>query len=230
MNILVNSDLACKITDFGTAKFVSSSAHLLNTVNSGTPLWMAPEVKMGHYTFSADIYSLGLVLYEIFENKVPFFDQQYQCVIIQPNFASASLVMPCLDTTPQRRPKANEVVIALDSTIRNIVTTVIPRLSDNERNLFDLISSDPQVIETTLAEIYRYLLKLDPLEADNLVGVQAPTPTPTPTPQIIQQPNYQYAPQYQPQMQMQMQFAPQYQPQMQQQQFGSPSMGYQPFY
>lgn len=36
---------------------------------------MAPEVKYGHvYSYSADIYSLGIVLFEIFERKLPEFD------------------------------------------------------------------------------------------------------------------------------------------------------------
>jgi serine/threonine protein kinase len=35
---------------------------------------MAPEVKSGNYGMSSDVYSIGLVLYEIFEKKLPNFD------------------------------------------------------------------------------------------------------------------------------------------------------------
>lgn len=41
---------------------------------------MAPEVKRGTYNLPADVYSLGLVLYEIFEGKLPAFDQIRQTV------------------------------------------------------------------------------------------------------------------------------------------------------
>lgn len=50
MNILVTDDYSCKLTDFGCAK-LSSAMSVLNTMNSGTPLWMAPEVRTGQYRF-----------------------------------------------------------------------------------------------------------------------------------------------------------------------------------
>jgi serine/threonine protein kinase len=47
---------------------------------------MAPEVKKGFYSFSADVYSLGLVLYEIFENQLPYYDMITQTVHLPPQF------------------------------------------------------------------------------------------------------------------------------------------------
>jgi len=47
---------------------------------------MAPEVKAGIYDFSADVYSLGLVLYELFENQLPAFDTVRQTVILPKEF------------------------------------------------------------------------------------------------------------------------------------------------
>jgi hypothetical protein len=38
------------------------------------------------YSFSADIYSLGLVLYEIFERKLPEFDRVKQVVVLPKTF------------------------------------------------------------------------------------------------------------------------------------------------
>lgn len=52
----------------------------------GTPLWMAPEVKMGTYGFPSDIYSLGLVLYEIFEKKLPDYDPNTQRTTVPMQF------------------------------------------------------------------------------------------------------------------------------------------------
>lgn len=81
----MSEDYSCKLTDFGCSKLVSDR-QVYNTVNSGTPLWMAPEVKRGQYSLPADIYSLGLVLYEIFERKLPFYDQNKQTVILPKTF------------------------------------------------------------------------------------------------------------------------------------------------
>jgi serine/threonine protein kinase len=47
---------------------------------------MAPEVKRGQYSLPADIYSLGLVLYEIFERKLPLYDQARQTVVLPKSF------------------------------------------------------------------------------------------------------------------------------------------------
>jgi serine/threonine protein kinase len=51
----VTDDYSCKLADFGTAK-LSDANSMMNTMNAGTPLWMAPEVKRGAYDKSADIY------------------------------------------------------------------------------------------------------------------------------------------------------------------------------
>jgi NIMA (never in mitosis gene a)-related kinase len=46
MNVLVRSDYACKLTDLGCVKLLSEQ-QMYHTIVTGTPLWMAPEVKSG---------------------------------------------------------------------------------------------------------------------------------------------------------------------------------------
>eukprot|EP01102_Stenamoeba_stenopodia_P010732 TRINITY_DN3261_c0_g7_i1.p1 TRINITY_DN3261_c0_g7~~TRINITY_DN3261_c0_g7_i1.p1 ORF type:complete len:451 (-),score=125.75 TRINITY_DN3261_c0_g7_i1:102-1454(-) len=64
------------IGDFDTAKKINSK-NIAKTV-LGTPQWMAPEVlnanEEGQYNFSADIYSFGMVVYELLAMKPPYHD------------------------------------------------------------------------------------------------------------------------------------------------------------
>lgn len=55
LNVLVTDDYSCKFADFGTAKLINDQ-QILHTTNAGTPLWMAPEVRRGVYSFPADVY------------------------------------------------------------------------------------------------------------------------------------------------------------------------------
>lgn len=70
-NFLVVDDKRLKLTDFGTAKIKSMAKYTPSTLN-----WSAPEV-LGlepNWTEKSDIYSLGLVFYEIVARKIPFHD------------------------------------------------------------------------------------------------------------------------------------------------------------
>lgn len=72
-NIFRNRFGEYKLGDFGIARPMSGSASHL-TVNQGTPLYMAPEVRFGkEYDHRADIYSLGMVLYRLLNQQcIPF--------------------------------------------------------------------------------------------------------------------------------------------------------------
>lgn len=72
-NIFFNKDGDYKLGDFGVAKILSSSPNALTGTGVGTPAYSAPEQFRGMYDKRVDIYSLGLVLYELAnDNCYPF--------------------------------------------------------------------------------------------------------------------------------------------------------------
>jgi len=96
-NILMTTDMHAKIADFGTAglltmaithfempdhESVMMSEQDLRTTTQrtkgvGTPLWMAPELLAGKkYDAKVDVYSYGMVLWEIASQRLPWEDVQ----------------------------------------------------------------------------------------------------------------------------------------------------------
>jgi len=133
MNILVDKDYTCKLTDFGLSKLLGSEGsfpgNVYHTMAAGTPFWMAPEVKTGVYSFPADIYSLGLVLFELFEKKLPSFNDYTQVTSLPAKFQSSPCVLPCVNPDPKNRPKINQLIDVLEGLIKGIVSRVKEVLS-----------------------------------------------------------------------------------------------------
>jgi len=70
-NVMIDSDGNVRITDFGIAGLIEEIRD--EDVRAGTPAYMSPEqLDGGALTVRSDIYSLGLVLYELFTGKKVF--------------------------------------------------------------------------------------------------------------------------------------------------------------
>ena len=81
--LLTNNQFPCqaKLCDFGLARMRQETATM--TGNIGTVHWTAPEIMNSkRYRFTADVYSFGMVLYEMASGKLPFADKIPMAVMV----------------------------------------------------------------------------------------------------------------------------------------------------
>jgi serine/threonine protein kinase len=108
-NVLVDVRGRVKVTDFGLARFSGPSAaeqagYTMTGTVLGTPDYMAPEQKRGmHVDHRADIYSLGVMLYEMLCGHVPqgVFDLPSQLVSVDERVDQ--VVVRAMQQEPDRR-------------------------------------------------------------------------------------------------------------------------------
>ncbi len=142
-----------KVVDFGLAKVIGSSKLTRAGVVFGTPHYMSPEQAAGEVVdHRADIYSLGIVLYEMFTGKVPFEADSYMGVLtkhiymtpappstLSPEIKSLGMLEDVILRCLRKRPEARydslaALLVELDERV--------PRLSSPGRN-----ASGPSLLE-----------------------------------------------------------------------------------
>jgi len=73
-NILLTESLHVKITDFGTSRFIGSLTQKQTETYGATPFYISPELFLSlNYSKGSDIYSLGIVLWELWEQRTPYY-------------------------------------------------------------------------------------------------------------------------------------------------------------
>jgi serine/threonine-protein kinase len=84
-NILINDSGLVKVVDFGLAAVNDADARLTKTgILLGTPTYMAPEqVRARTIDARTDIYSLGVIMYEIFTGRPPYVADDPMAVLFQ---------------------------------------------------------------------------------------------------------------------------------------------------
>jgi tetratricopeptide (TPR) repeat protein len=120
-----------KLSDFGLARSIASRLTVEGTVE-GTVFYLAPELALGQaYDGRADLYALGVMLYELTTGRLPFLAEDPLAVISQHLHAPAvpprardegippaldALIVRLLSKDPQDRPaSAAEVLRTLDA-------------------------------------------------------------------------------------------------------------------
>jgi serine/threonine-protein kinase len=83
-NIMVGRDCHVKITDFGIARMASASVRTQTGMVLGSPKYMSPEQVMGKLTDQrSDIFSLGVVLYEMLTGQPAFMGENVNAIMYQ---------------------------------------------------------------------------------------------------------------------------------------------------
>ena len=143
-NILLSTKGIPYLTDFGIAKIMpngQTSGHPGINIGMGTPQYMAPEVlKGGEANERSDIYSLGVVLYELISGRQPFRADTPLAVALKQindplpaihNFSEnyplpfQNFLLKCLAKNPQDRFSSMQQVVQLMEKLRELKDTPV---------------------------------------------------------------------------------------------------------
>ncbi|ERN16030.1 hypothetical protein AMTRI_Chr11g94780 [Amborella trichopoda] len=130
-NLLMDSDNVVKVADFGVARFQNQGGTM--TAETGTYRWMAPEV-INHqpYDQKADVFSFGIVLWELATSKVPYDNlTPLQAALgvregMRPSLPEnahprlLALMQRCWNGDPRERPSFLEIGIELEDLVQEM--------------------------------------------------------------------------------------------------------------
>lgn len=173
-NIILLPNGNIKVTDFGIARFSRSDTKTLTEQAIGSVHYIAPEQAKGEVTDEkADIYSIGVVLYEMLAGKVPFDSENAVSVALMQVQANAQKLTQINPDIPkgleqicvhamQKNPRdryqtATEMLLDIEEVIKNPNTTF--NYSNNNETFTSTVVEPPHQIDDEYDEI------IDPQEA-----------------------------------------------------------------
>ncbi|MCX7703829.1 MAG: protein kinase, partial [Planctomycetota bacterium] len=154
-NIMLKEDGSVKVTDFGLAKAVGGGSVMVTQANVvlGTPHYMSPEQGKGEKVDTrSDIYSLGVVLYELLSGTVPF----------KADTPTTLIYMHVYEKPPSIREKNPEVPPAVEALVMKMLmkepaerfqtpTELVNAIEALESGTYDA-SAGPMTLEIGAAE------------------------------------------------------------------------------
>ncbi|ELR18375.1 protein kinase domain containing protein [Acanthamoeba castellanii str. Neff] len=133
-NLLVDENWGVKVGDFGFATAKQDNATM---TRCGTPSWTAPEILSpppggAKYDESVDVYSFGIVMWEVLTRRAPYHEKNAVCVAVDviqgqrppippdTDKQFAQLMQRCWDASPRKRPSMDEIMAYLNSALDKI--------------------------------------------------------------------------------------------------------------
>ena len=110
-NIVLNKNLVAKVTDFGIAKITNAPSATITSFGStmGSVHYFSPEHAKGGYTDEkSDIYSLGIVMYEMATGKLPFDADSAVSVALKQIQEDP---IPPVEVNPKVTPALNQIIL-----------------------------------------------------------------------------------------------------------------------
>ena len=130
-NILISSDGVVKIADFGLSRIIGNETHQTKLTGThqimGTPRYMAPEQLESSrgVDHRADIYSLGVVFYEMLTGELPMGYFAAPSKKVEIDVRLDEVVLRTLEKEPQRR---YQTASQIKSDVQSITSTQNPAL------------------------------------------------------------------------------------------------------
>lgn len=149
-----------KVTDFGLARFIRSGS--LSASTAGTPIYMAPEVWEGSYNEKSDIWSIGVILYEMLTGTPPFLANNLDALrkkIDKNNYLLPTMLRihtpqyiedaidKCLSQIPESRPNAQELIKMITRKATAIKVAHSISLPEREINAIKLTPAQEEIID-----------------------------------------------------------------------------------
>ena len=134
-NVLMNGDGRAKVTDFGIARSLDVEHGVTETGTVlGTSNYIAPEQASGQPVDDrSDVYSLGVVLYELLTGEVPFPGESFVAVAMQHINEPPPSVLERRPDAPLRLASLVDAMLVKDHTLRPSMDEVVAEL-DSMRN------------------------------------------------------------------------------------------------
>jgi tRNA A-37 threonylcarbamoyl transferase component Bud32 len=141
-NLMLDKVGRVKVVDFGLSCYVGDKSPE-RTAETGTYRYMAPEVMLHQtYSFPADVYSFGMVMWVLLVRKVPFEESTPLQTAMAVSRSGArpklpatappalhDLIKQCWDKDPEARPAFDEVILVLEA--------IRKTLGKKDKNLLD---------------------------------------------------------------------------------------------
>ncbi|MFO0710030.1 MAG: FlgO family outer membrane protein [Sandaracinus sp.] len=157
-NILFDGTGRLVVTDFGVARFVSEAQARVSGGVAGTPFYMAPEqLSAGPIDGRADLYALGVVLFEMLTRELPFQGQSAVQVALKRLYEEprdlrgydgvprmlADYVMTLLRREPGERPTTAQEVA---ESLRQLARTIVAPSSSDDAGAAGSLPSLPEIV------------------------------------------------------------------------------------